>query len=305
MNLREQRYVLAIAKHRSIKEAAKELCIAPPTLSIFLGNLERELGIPLFDRLGKKFAPTCAGRVYIDYAQKMAQLDDEFEKEMMDLKNESKGLVRLGMHRRRTTYLVPATLAEFLRVHPDVDFQLHESDTEDLFKRLLAGELDLVINNHIHRDEILEYIPFYDDRLVVVTSADHPKIQGLSYGKGLPSWVDLSLFNGETFILQRPSQASRGYVDQAMAYSSAEPGRTLIISNMEAASQLAAEGIGIAFNMLSYTVSYNYPKPVRYFFVGDRDVKVPYYIIRRRDRYTPSYLDDLISILKSCINLCC
>jgi DNA-binding transcriptional LysR family regulator len=133
----------------------------------------------------------------------------------------------------------------------------------------------------------------------MVLAPSHPKTHmGCPLeGESLP-WIDLALFNGETFILQKSSQASRIYVDQAIKYAQAMPGHIFIISNMEAASQLAAEGLGLAFNVLSYTCSYVYPKPVTYFLVGDPGMRIPYFIIRRKDRYVPSYVDDFIKIMQ-------
>ena len=61
MELREQAYVTAIARHGSLKQAAAELHISPPTLSIFLSNLEKELGLQLFDRLGGSSPRRLAG----------------------------------------------------------------------------------------------------------------------------------------------------------------------------------------------------------------------------------------------------
>ncbi len=303
MNLREQRYVLAIGKHGSIKDAAKELYISPPTLSIFLGNLERDLGIPLFDRLGKTFVPTHAGKVYMDYAREMIRLDTEFLKVFGDIKEESVGVLNLGLHRRRTTYFLPRILGSFMKTHPEVEVRLCEAGAEVLFERLLEGELDIIVNSRVHRNAILEYIPFYTDRLVMVLSPSHPKAHmGCPLEGESLLWMDLALFNGETFILQKSSQASRSYVDQAIEYARAVPGHILTISNMEAASQLAAEGLGLAFNVLSYTCSYVYPKPVSYFLVGDPNMKIPYYIIRRKDRYMPSYVEDFVEVMKKSWN---
>lgn len=302
MNLREQRYVLAIGKHGSIKEAAKELCVSPPTLSIFLGNLERELGVALFDRLGKHMVPTYAGKTFLEYAGEMVRLDTEFTRLFTDITKEQVGVLNLGLHRRRTTYLLPPILGSFMKTHPKVEVHLCEAGTEILFDKLLSGDLDIIINSHVRNDKegVLEYIPFYRDRLVMVLSPSHP-MAGMGHpleGEALP-WMDLSHFNGETFILQRSNQASRDYVNRVISHAGAKPGRTIIISNMEAASQLAAEGIGLAFNLLSYTCSYNYPKPVQYFLVGDPEMRIPYYITRRKDRHMPSYIEDFIATMKA------
>ena len=71
MDMREQLYMLEIEKHRGIKDAAQALHISPPALSIFLGNLEERTGTKFFDRIGKQFVPTEAGKIYLEHAKEM------------------------------------------------------------------------------------------------------------------------------------------------------------------------------------------------------------------------------------------
>ena len=77
MDMREQLYMIEIEKHRGIKDAAQALHISPPALSIFLGNLEERTGTRFFDRIGKQFVPTEAGKIYLEHAKEMKSLADE------------------------------------------------------------------------------------------------------------------------------------------------------------------------------------------------------------------------------------
>lgn len=299
MNLREQEYVLAIAKYQSLKGAAEFLSVSPPTLSVFLSSLEQNLGVPLFNRFGKKFVPTEVGAAYIRYAQEMCFLNRQWEAQLSNLKHGEHGGLRLGLHPRRTTYLLPAALRELTILHPDLNVKLYEGSSEELFHLLLDGEVDLIVNNQRHPSPVLEFLPFYRDRLVAVLSPLHPLAsQAVSLpGCSLP-WIDLSLFAGETFILQLPDQSSRLYTDQALAYAGIHPNRCYLIENLEAAAQMAAEGLGIAFNFLGYIQHFSYPKPVSFFLVGDPDIFIDYYIIHRKDAYLAPQVSDFITILK-------
>ncbi len=303
MDLREQRYVLAIAKFGSIKLASEELNITPPTLSIFLSNLESNLGTLLFDRLGKKFVPTEVGRLYIESAQKILNIANNCEAAINDYISGSTGTIRFGIHSRRTLYLLPESLSIFSKLYPKVSVISYEEDTTQMYKLLLDGELDFIIHNQINHDPVLEYQPLYSDRLVVVTNSSH---KNNSLAVRLPRetlpWIDLSLFNGERFILQKPRQACRIYSDKAIAYSKAVPSGTFTIENMEAAAQLAAEGLGIAFGYLNYVKTYKYTKPTKYFLVGDPNVSVKYYIVRRKDKCLPKFVSEYIDILRNVTN---
>lgn len=298
MNLREQEYVLAIAKHHSLKGAAEELNISAPSLSVFLSTLEQTLGIPLFNRFGKKFVPTEAGAAYIRYAQEMSFLNRQWESQLSNLKQGARGVLRIGLHPRRTTYLLPAALREFSVLRPNVSTKIYQGSSEELFHLLIDGEVDLIINNQTHPSPMLEYIPFYRDRLVAVLSPLHPLASRAVSLPGSPlPWINLSLFAGERFILQLPDQSSRLYTDQALAYAGIRPVHSYIIENMETAAQMAAEGLGIAFNFLGYIQHFSYEKPIVFFLAGDPGVFIDYHIICRKDAYMAPYLSDFIQIL--------
>lgn len=304
MDLREQRYVLAIAKFGSIKLASEELNITPPTLSIFLSNLESNLGTVLFDRLGKKFVPTEVGRLYIESAQKILNISNNYEAVLNDYLSGSTGTIRFGIHPRRTLYLLPESLSIFSKLYPKVNVISYEEGSAEMYKLLIDGELDFIIHNQINHDPILEYQPLYSDRLVVVTNSGH---KNNSLAVRLPRetlpWIDLSLFNGERFILQKPKQSCRIYADQAIAYSKAIPSGIFTIENMEASAQLAAEGLGIAFSYLNYAKNYKYTKPIKYFLVGDPNISIKYYIVRRKDKYLPKFVSEYIDILRAVVNM--
>ena len=78
MDLREQKYVCTLAELGNLTRAAERLYISQPALSIYITNLEKNLGIPLFDRSGKKFTLTYAGEQYVEKAKKMLELEREF-----------------------------------------------------------------------------------------------------------------------------------------------------------------------------------------------------------------------------------
>ena len=72
MNLKEQQYVCTLARCQSLSRAAEELFISPSALSVYISNLEKQLGIQLFDRIGKQFTLTYAGELYVEQAKKNA-----------------------------------------------------------------------------------------------------------------------------------------------------------------------------------------------------------------------------------------
>ena len=79
MNLKEQSYVCMLAQTGSITTAAKLLEISQPALTLYIQNLERNLGVKLFDRVGKRFVLTYPGQLYVDTARQMLALKEGFD----------------------------------------------------------------------------------------------------------------------------------------------------------------------------------------------------------------------------------
>lgn len=173
-----------------------------------------------------------------------------------------------------------------------------------MFRLLAGGELDFIVNNQRDSDPALLYQPFYSDRLVMVVRADHPLAADIPAPEdGGTAWVDLKRFEREPFILQKSHQSSRIYTDRAMDYAGISPQSRYVLENLESAAQLAAEGLGIAFNFESYIRHFHYHKPVRWFYVGDRETVINYSIIYRRDKYMPTYVKDFIAALQEALEL--
>lgn len=91
MNYSELHYILCIAKHQNLTRAAQELYISQPTLTKHLQKLEREMGAKLFSRNGNTYVPTYTGRKYMEYARKILQVKQDWEKELKDLTEITKG----------------------------------------------------------------------------------------------------------------------------------------------------------------------------------------------------------------------
>ncbi len=298
MELHEQEYVLALIKHRSFKKAAEELYISQPTLSIFLNRLEERLGIRLFERLGKRLVPTYAGEVYGRRAREMLLIRNQFESEFGELTAGHTGRIRLGIHSRRSSYLLPWVLCRFAQLYPDIDVAVEENGSQELEQLLQEGSLDLIISNRYFHKEKLDIFPLYQDFIVVCLPEGHPAetlsipIEGHKY-----PWLDLKHLEGERFILQKPSQSLRSYTDMALTYCKVSPTRTFIIENLETAAQMAAEGYGISFNYQSYICHFQYEKPISCFETGYSDLYIPIYAAVRKDSFMPTYTHDMIRLL--------
>ena len=113
MNITELNYVLCIAKHQNLTKAAQELYISQPTLTKHLQKLEREMNGKLFSRSGNSYTPTYLGRRYMEYAKKILEVNQDWEKELQDLTSYKEGELNIAFPLMRSSSMVPQIMQAF------------------------------------------------------------------------------------------------------------------------------------------------------------------------------------------------
>src|SRR3972149_7676690 len=132
-----------VARHLSFSRAADELHLSQPAVSKHIRQLEADLGVQLFHRLGNRVALTDAGRIMADYAQRVAVLTEEVRRVLSELAGLQRGYLRLGASTTPGLYLLPAVLARFQKKYPDLDTTLAIINSAEVTRRVLSGEFDL------------------------------------------------------------------------------------------------------------------------------------------------------------------
>ena len=177
MNLQQLYYFQAISRLKNYTKAAEQLHLTQPTMSIFLSTLEKHLGAPLFERVGKKLIPTPVGDAYIRRAQQISALKHDFDREMNDLLHGRQSVLHVGCLRRYSVTLMPRLLGQFQMEYPETTVVLHNADAKSLENMLCSGEMDLIYTNQppAHSNLLSERIR--EDRMLMLLSAHHPAVQ--------------------------------------------------------------------------------------------------------------------------------
>jgi DNA-binding transcriptional LysR family regulator len=172
VDLRLMRYVVAIAEEGGFQRAAERLHMAQPPLSRQIRELERHLGVSLFDRRPVRL--TEAGEAFVASARRvLAEADAMVELARAAGQGES-GTVRLGMVVSAAHETVPELLAALRAAHPDITVQARESWSSELDAGLRAGRFDLVLARMIPRRPGLARRTVRREPLVAVVGAAHP-----------------------------------------------------------------------------------------------------------------------------------
>ncbi|WP_439577955.1 hydrogen peroxide-inducible genes activator [Elioraea sp.] len=145
MNLRDLRYLLAVAEHGHFGRAAEACGVSQPTLSVQVRKLETLLGVVLFERGGKTAAPTAACDRLIGHVRAAVAEADAILAVARDLRDPLAGRFRLGIIPTLAPYLLPLVFAPLREALPALEVEPWEDQTAALLERLRAHELDAVL----------------------------------------------------------------------------------------------------------------------------------------------------------------
>lgn len=163
----------AVSRNTSYTRAAEELHLTQPAISIQIKRLENQVGMPLFELVGKKIFPTAAGSgIYEASCDILARVED-LKNTIETLKGAVKGLLRLSVV-STTQYFMPHLLGSFLTEYPDVEPKLTFTNRAEVIQRLYNNEDDFVVMGQIPEDDKLETFPFLENILVPVAHPNHP-----------------------------------------------------------------------------------------------------------------------------------
>ncbi len=173
LTLQQLKLFEAVARNSSFTRAAEEMCLTQPAVSIQVKRLEEQVGLPLFEQVGKKIFMTAAGRELYGASRDILARVSELAGAVEDLKGVVKGRLQLAMV-STTEYFMPRLLGVFLQRFPEVEPRLKFTNRANVVQRLVNNDDDFVVMGQIPEGNQLESSPFLENVLVVVAHPKHP-----------------------------------------------------------------------------------------------------------------------------------
>jgi LysR family hydrogen peroxide-inducible transcriptional activator len=174
MNLRDLRYLLAVAEHGHFGRAAEACGVSQPTLSVQLRKLEELLGVALFERSSKSVAPTAACARLIGHVRAAVAEADAILSVARDLRDPLAGRFRLGIIPTLAPYLLPLVFAPLREALPALEVEPWEDQTTALLDRLRAHELDAaLLATEVDGPDLLSQ-PLFAEPFLAALPPEHP-----------------------------------------------------------------------------------------------------------------------------------
>lgn len=206
MELRHLRYFLAIAETASFTRAAASLRITQPTLSHQIKQLEKEIGSPLFDRIGLRVRLTAQGSVLKSYAEQVLNVIGSGLAAVAELEHLVRGQLRIGVFRSFGNSLLPPVLTQFMDRYPGVHILLRQQSRLEMERGLIDGKLDFAIGyTPSVSDKIVEE-KLFTERLAVAVGKRHPWFTRRR--------ISVGQLHGQSMVLLAAEHPARRLIDE-------------------------------------------------------------------------------------------
>ncbi|MDR2837322.1 MAG: LysR family transcriptional regulator [Azonexus sp.] len=237
LTLRQLQIFVVAARHQSYVRAAEELHLTPPAVSMQLKQLEGNVGLPLFERMGRGVALTGAGELLVHHALRVLGEIKDAEASLQALSGGESGLLSVGLV-STAKYFMPRLLAQFGKAHPGIDVQFTIGNRSMLLQKLQDNMIDLAVMGRIPLEveaqgEVMAPHPY-----VLVAPVDHP-------WRGRKKFP-LQELSDETFLLREEGSGSRQVAEEMFRNQSFTPRRTISLGSNETIKQAVMAGMGIS-----------------------------------------------------------
>ena len=238
MEIRQLEAFLNVVQFQNFSRAAEAMGLTQPSLSARILSLEREIGEPLFHRMGRGTRLTDAGRTLLPYVNRsLDSLKDA--RDALDASHRaSLGKLNIGSARAICAYVLPGILDTFHGSHPGIDVAIKTGRSSEVLRMLLADEVQVGLARTIVHPEI-EARHLYDEHVVLVTHPSHPFAKA-----GEASIYDVA---NEPLILYDRESSYFVLINRVVREAGIVPNVKMDLDSIDATKRMIERGLGISF----------------------------------------------------------
>ena len=252
-------YICEVYRTGSFSQAARNLFMTQPALSIAVKRVEEAIGAPLFERGTQPLALTEAGKIYLRRLMEIKCIEEEMDRELKDYLNADTGELTIGGSQYFNAYILPPVLHRYNLSHPGIRLNILEDNSKIIDRWMAERTLDIgfhsaeIDTSRFHsqavaKDEILLAIP----RPLVPAAALSAGLTARQAATGLTReaccpLADISLFSGLPFLLLSESNQFRQRCLAICQEKNLQPTVRFCIEQLETSWHFARQGLGAAF----------------------------------------------------------
>lgn len=238
MELNQLEYFRTLAQIQHFTQAAKELHITQPALSLSIAKLEDELGVPLFERQGRKVCLNRYGEIFLKRIETALIEVEKGKQELLEELNPVRGTISLAFLHIMGTQIVPRLISEFGQKYPNIQFELSQFSNDVAVNKLEKGNCDFFITTSVFLKEGIRKLDLLTEELFVAV----PDTHYLSQNKE----VDLFEIENEAYIGIKSNCGLRDTLDLFFQKKGFTPKVKFEGEEVTTVSGLVAAGLGVS-----------------------------------------------------------
>ena len=233
---RQLKLLEAVARNSSFTRASEELHLTQPAVSIQIKQLEEEVGMPLFEHMGKKIFLTAAGREMYAFSRAIAQQLTDIRTVLDEMKGIHHGKLDIAVT-STAEYFAPYLLAAFYKQHIGITVNLNVTNREEILHQLADNIPDMAIMGTPSKGMDLVAAPFMSNPLVVIAPSDHPLAHS---GR-----ISLQRLLEESFIVREKGSGTRNAIERFLEQRDLAMNTTMEMSSNESIKHAVMAGLGL------------------------------------------------------------
>ncbi len=278
ITFRQLRVFEAVANNSNFTRAAEELYLTQPAVSMQIRQLEGNLGIALFDHLGKKIFLTDAGKEFYKSSRNITQQLESVEEYLEELKGVRQGHLKIVVATTANSFATNL-LATFIQRHPEITISLDVTNRQRLIETLESNESDLVIMGQPPEKLDLVADPFMDNPLVMIVGRGHPLYRKRAKSTFTPSEVEQY-----KFVVREKGSGTRTAMERFFRERELNLETSMEFGSNEAIKQAVQAGLGLAIVSIHTIKLELQAKVVRILDVEDLPIKRKWHLVYRKGK---------------------
>jgi len=237
LELRQLQLFMEVAKHKSITKAAESMHLSQPAISKSIRALEEELGMTLIIRTNKTSDLTDAGRIVLEYAQRIAGLLSEMKTTLNDITNLSRGQIDIGLPPFIGSLFFPRVIAKFHHSYPNIVLNITEYGGARVVKSVEEGEFELGVAVLPIDEQQFDVYPIVEEEMKLLVYKEHHLARH--------NVVDIKELRNEEFIFYHEEFALNQIMRNHFIAAGFEPNILFMSSQWDLMTEMVAANLGI------------------------------------------------------------
>ena len=279
MNFRKLKIFFETAKCLNMTKVAKSMYISQPSISQAIAELESDLDVKLFDRIGKRLYLTHEGEVYFENST------------IRSSKEGQKGKIVIGASTTIGIYILPELIKEFNELHKNIEISLIIENTQLIEELIMENKVDIaLVEGYVKSDE-LEVFDIGKDELIFIANPNNP-----IFSKDKITLKDLE---DEKFIMREPGSGTREIIENYLINKGCNYNVYMELGNTEAIVRVVETGLGIACvscKSIDERINEGLIKEIK---IDDIKVSRDLYLIYHKDKFISKNLEIFIDKIKN------